>query len=63
MTTAGGETVPLFREREILHLVDVKRLLERTYDAGWAALGYLVAFVAAVLLLRPRDGGRAWSPG
>ncbi len=35
-----------YSEREILHMIDVKRLMARTFDAGWAALGFIVAFVA-----------------
>ena len=45
VTSRDGATGPLFSERETLHLVDVKRLLERTYDAGWAAIGFIVAFI------------------
>ena len=48
VTTANGTTKPLFSEREILHLVDVKRLFGRTYDAGWAAIGFIVAFLFGV---------------
>ena len=38
--------VPFYNEREILHMVDVKRLMARTFDAGWAALGLIIAFIA-----------------
>lgn len=37
---------PFYSEREILHMIDVKRLMARTFDAGWAALGFIIAFVA-----------------
>ena len=40
----GG--APFYSEREILHMIDVKRLMARTFDAGWAALGFIIAFVA-----------------
>ena len=40
---------PFYSEREVLHMVDVKRLMARAYDAGWAALGYIIAFAAFVL--------------
>ncbi len=40
---------PFYSEREILHMIDVKRLMARTFDAGWAALGYIVAFVGFVI--------------
>ena len=33
----GG--APFYSEREVLHMIDVKRLMARTFDAGWAALG------------------------
>ncbi len=45
--TVDGE--PFYSEREIHHMIDVKRLMARTFDAGWAALGYIVAFVAFVI--------------
>ena len=48
VTTRDGRTEPLFTEREVLHMIDVKRLLNRTYDAGWAAIGFLIAFLAGV---------------
>lgn len=35
---------PFYSEREVLHMVDVKRLMARVYDAGWAALGFIIAF-------------------
>ncbi len=41
-----GSGTPFYSEREILHMVDVKRLMARTFDAGWAALGFIIAFVA-----------------
>lgn len=54
VTNAAGGEEALFTSREVQHLVDVKRLLARTYDAGWAAIGFIVAFVVAVLLWRRR---------
>ncbi len=45
--SVGG--APFYSEREVLHMVDVKRLMARVYDAGWAALGYIIAFIAFVL--------------
>ena len=41
-----------YSEREILHMVDVKRLMARTFDAGWAALGFIIAFIAATVWRR-----------
>ena len=52
----GG--VAFYSEREILHMIDVKRLMARTFDAGWAALGFIVAFVAVTAL---RSRGRVLS--
>ena len=34
-----------YSEREILHMIDVKRLIGAHFDAGWAALGFIIAFV------------------
>ena len=45
--SVGG--APFYSEREILHMIDVKRLMARTFDAGWAALGYIIAFFALVI--------------
>ena len=59
VTNAAGAEEPLFTEREVLHLVDVKRLLGRTYDAGWAALGFLVTFPALLCYVRRRGAARA----
>jgi integral membrane protein (TIGR01906 family) len=52
VTNAAGDNEALFTTREVQHLVDVKRLLVRTYDAGWASIGFIVAFVTALLLWR-----------
>ncbi len=41
--------VPFYSEREVLHMVDVKRLMARVYDAGWGSLGYIIAFAAFIL--------------
>lgn len=46
---------PFYSEREILHMIDVKRLMARTFDAGWGALGFIVAFIA-VAAWRNRGG-------
>ena len=43
----GG--APFYSEREILHMIDVKRLMARTFDAGWASLGFIIAFIAATI--------------
>ena len=59
VTNTAGQAEPFFSEREVLHLRDVKRLLDRTYDAGWAALGLIVAFVVGTVAWRGRGAGRA----
>lgn len=60
VTSAQGEMEPLFSERELLHLRDVKRLLNRTYDAGWAALGFIVAYGLATIYWRRGAARRAF---
>ncbi len=52
---------PFYSRREILHMVDVKRLLARTFDAGWAALGFIIAAIAAVAMLNRGRAQRAVS--
>ena len=44
---ADGRRAPVFSEREVVHMIDVKRLMARTWDAGWAAFGLIVALAAA----------------
>ena len=57
ITTPDGATEPLLSEREIRHMVDVKLLIVRTYDAGWASIGVIVAFLlGAWYWRRPRVG-------
>lgn len=48
-----------YTEREILHMIDVKRLMARTFDAGWAALGFIIAFVAVIVWRRRREAPAA----
>ena len=50
-----GELVPLFTEREIIHMKDVKGLIRGVYTFQWITLGYLLATVAAYAWLRRRD--------
>ncbi len=57
VSTPDGTSEPFFKQRETLHMVDVKRLIERTYDAGWASLGFLIAFVIGVVWWRRRTAG------
>jgi integral membrane protein (TIGR01906 family) len=62
VNTRTGASEPLFTERETLHMVDVKRLIERTYDSGWASFGFLIAFVVGVIFWRRRVGGEGAAP-
>lgn len=50
-----------YSEREVLHMIDVKRLMARSFDAGWAALGYIVAFIAFLVWRRRREAPLAIS--
>lgn len=56
---ADGRRVPVFSEREVVHMIDVKRLMARTWDAGWAAFGLIIA-LAAGAFWRGRRAGLAW---
>ena len=42
-------------------MIDVKRLMARTFDAGWAAFGYIVAFIAFLIWRRGWESPRAVS--
>lgn len=60
---ADGRQAPVFSEREVVHMIDVKRLMARTWDAGWAAFGLIIALVvvlAAAAFWRGRQAGLAW---
>jgi integral membrane protein (TIGR01906 family) len=46
----GGKEVPLFNERETLHLKDVKSLLHWTYVTQEVALVYIIAYVVGVFV-------------
>ncbi len=59
VTNRAGQTEALFTEREVVHLIDVKRLLVRTYDSGWAAIGFILAFLVGVWLWQRKRGRRA----
>ena len=56
---ADGRRTPVFSEREVVHMIDVKRLMARTWDAGWAAFGLMIALTAAAFW-RGRRAGLAW---
>lgn len=55
-TLADGRQAPVFSEREAVHMIDVKRLIARTWDAGWAAFGLIIALIAAAVWRRRRGG-------
>jgi integral membrane protein (TIGR01906 family) len=46
----GGEMVPLFNQREVLHMRDVRSLMRATFRLHELAFVYLVGYVAAVFL-------------
>ena len=50
-----GEVQPLFTEREIIHMKDVKGLIHGVYMWQWITLGYLAASLAAYAWLRRKD--------
>ena len=54
----GGREAAFFSEREVEHMVDVKRLMEGTWVAGLVAAGVLGAVLIAAVLRR----GRRWAP-
>jgi integral membrane protein (TIGR01906 family) len=49
--TKGGQQLPMFTERELVHMQDVHDLVARGLVAAAALLGYFILFAAA---------GRAW---
>ena len=50
-----GEMAPLFTEREIIHMKDVKGLIQGVYMFQWITLGYMLAAVGAYAWLRRRE--------
>lgn len=57
--TRYGQQTPLFRENEAVHFRDVKDLIRLDYAVQWATLCYVIAFAAAMLLWKRREGWRA----
>lgn len=58
--TLAGEVRPLFNEREILHMRDVKGLVRAVHAVQSLSGSYLLGYAAVVLLWRPsRSGARA----
>ncbi|MEA1959508.1 MAG: DUF1461 domain-containing protein [Chloroflexota bacterium] len=53
-TGEQGDTFDIFNEREIIHLNDVRNLIQLCYAIQWGALGYIAAFIAAGLAWRRR---------
>ncbi|MFA7249584.1 MAG: TIGR01906 family membrane protein [Dehalococcoidia bacterium] len=47
---AGGETQPLYNEREIIHMRDVKQLFQLVFRLHEVAFAYIVAYIAGVYL-------------
>lgn len=56
--TRYGQQTPLFHENEAVHFRDVKDLIRLDYAVQWATLGYVIAFAAAMLLWKRREGWR-----
>lgn len=52
----NGTEVSLYKEREVLHMADVKELIQGVYKLQLASLAYLLIAGAAVLLLFRREG-------
>jgi len=49
-----GQEINLFSEREIIHLGDVKSLIQLFYLAQWITLAYAVSYIIAGLIIRKR---------
>lgn len=50
----NGVERPLYNQREVLHMRDVKGLVQGVYLWQWASLGYLAAFTLGGLILQRR---------
>ena len=57
----GGEAQPLFTEREMLHMRDVRRLFQSVFRVHDLAFVYLVAYVAGVFLWSRERSLRAFA--
>lgn len=57
VTDERGRTNPLFTPREVIHMRDVKHLVQTVFRLQMAAIVYIAGFVAVQLLLERR---RAW---
>ena len=57
----GGRTFPLFNERDVVHLRDVRDLIQLTYRIQEVSLAYIVLFSAAPWCFGA-TGGPSW-PG
>ena len=54
----GGEEVALFSVEETIHMRDVKSLMRTVYRANEVALGFVLAYVAGVVLWSGERSGR-----
>lgn len=59
VTDAAGRTGPLFNPREVLHMRDVRRLVQGIFRVQEAALVVALGYPALRVLLDRRDGPRA----
>ena len=57
--TLAGEVRPLFNEREILHMRDVKGMVRAVYAVQAISGAYLLGYAAVVLAARRWSGARA----
>lgn len=58
VTNAAGQTEPLFNEREVQHMRDVKTLVQGFFTAQAVSLLLLAAYAAPRLILQRRAGAR-----
>lgn len=50
VTVSGGESQPLYNEREVIHMLDVKQLFQFFFRVHEVAFAYIVVYVAGVYL-------------
>jgi integral membrane protein (TIGR01906 family) len=59
VTDTAGQRGPLFNPREVLHMRDVKRLVQGIFHAQQAALVVAIGYPAARMALQGRQGAQA----
>ncbi|MGH2588972.1 MAG: TIGR01906 family membrane protein [Dehalococcoidia bacterium] len=58
VTDDRGRTNPLFTPREVIHMRDVKELVQAIFLVQWVAIGVVAGYVALRLAI---ERGRAWA--